>query len=434
MGGEVLNITILLKQHVGGLCKAIVTEGQEVKRGELIAIPDGLGSNIHSSVSGKIKRIEEDRVIIEADEKQSSKYVKIKVYDDYLESVKAAGVVGSGGAGFPTYIKLNVNLENGYVIANCVECESALHHNIKLLEDNPEIVIKGIKYAMKITKAPKAYIAIKEKNTKAIDSIKGCLSGADDIEIKKLKDIYPMGEERAIIHAIFDKWLEPTQLPLEANCVVLNAETLSNITRAIENRKPVIDKDITVVGKIKGGNKAHVLFQVPIGMPIANLIEKCGGIDGEYGEIIIGGPYTGKAEDINNAFVTKMSGGSIVTIPFPKYEGPVGLLVCACGANEERLRDIAEKMGAEVVGVVECKNVIDVRGAKKCKTPGDCPGQAQKIMSLKKNGAKRVIISNCSDCSNTVMCCAPKIGVPVYHHTDHVFRTLDYPLTRRLSL
>jgi len=428
-----LNISILLKQHIGGPCKAIVKEGERVKRGQLIGVPEGLGANIHSSVSGVVEKIEEDRIIISADEKQSEDYVKIDECDDYLKIIENAGIVGAGGAGFPTHIKLNANLKNGYVIANCVECETALHHNIRLIEEDPEIVIKGIKYAMEITKAPKAYIAIKSKNTKAINSLKRYLDGTE-IEIKELKDMYPMGEERAILHAIFGKWLEPNQLPLEANSVVLNTETLANIARAIEYRKPVIDKDITIIGKLKTGNEPNTLFQIPIGTPIKNLIDQCGGIDGEYGEVIIGGPYTGKSDDLDSALLTKVSGGAIITIPFPKYNGPVGLLVCACAADEERLRDVAEKMGSKVTGVEECKNIVKVKGANKCKTPGDCPGQAEKIIALKRSGAERVIIANCSDCSNTVMCCAPKMGIPVYHHTDHVFRTLDYPLTRRLPM
>lgn len=428
-----MNISILLKQHIGGPCKAIVKEGERVKRGQLIGVPEGLGANIHSSMSGVVEKIEEDRIIISPDEKQSEDYVKLDECDDYLKIIENAGIVGAGGAGFPTHIKLNANLKNGYVIANCVECETALHHNIRLIEEDPEIVIKGIKYAMEITKAPKAYIAIKGKNTKAINSLKRHLDGTE-IEIKELKDMYPMGEERAILHAIFGKWLEPNQLPLEANSVVLNTETLANIARAIEDRKPVIDKDITIIGKLKTGNEPNTLFQIPIGTPIKNLIDQCGGIDGEYGEVIIGGPYTGKSDDLDSALLTKVSGGAIITIPFPKYNGPVGLLVCACGGDEERLRDVAEKMGSKVTGVEECKNVVKVKGANKCKTPGDCPGQAEKIIALKRSGAERVIISNCSDCSNTVMCCAPKMGIPVYHHTDHVFRTLDYPLTRRLPM
>lgn len=429
-----MNISILLRQHIGAPCEAIVAPGDDVQRGQLVAIPSGLGANIHSSFSGKVKEIGEDRIIIDAFNEQNLDYVKLEESDTYLKMIESAGIVGAGGAGFPTHVKLNANLEDGYVIANCVECEPALHHNRKLLEENPALIVNGVKYAMKITKAPKAIIAIKEKNSKAIEAVRSCLSDSDAIEIMSLKDIYPVGEERAIVHEVLGQWLEPSQLPLEANCVVINAETLSHITRAIEERKPFIDKDFTVAGKLRTGNKPQVYLQVPIGTPIQSLIEKSGGIDGEYGEIIIGGPYTGKSENLDTALVTKTSGGALVTIPLPKFEGPVGLLVCACSADEDRLRDIADKMGAEVTGVVECKNIVETKGAKKCKTPGDCPGQAEKIIQLKNSGAERVIIANCSDCSNTVMCCAPDMGVPVYHHTDHVFRTLDYPLTRRLPM
>jgi len=423
-----------LKMHVGAPSTAIVKETQIVKRGECIANPEGLGAKIHSSVTGKVTKITENEILILADENQNTEYIKIKKCEKIEDTAYEAGIVGAGGAGFPTHIKLKSQIPDGYVIANCVECEPALHHNIEVLEKNPACIISGLRYAMKATGAPKGYIAVKDKNKNAIESVKKALSGSSDIEVKELRDIYPMGEERALIHEIFGTWLNPDQLPFEAKCVVLNGETLENLTNAIEERKPVIDKDVTIVGKLKGGNGSHVFLQVPVGTSVKDLIEKAGGIDGEYGEIIIGGPYTGKAEDVEKAVITKTSGGAIVTIPLPKYEGPIGLLVCACGADEARLRDIAAKMHSEVVGVTTCKNVVQVRGLNKCLTPGDCPGQAEGIIYLKKQGAKRILISNCSDCSNTVMCCAPKMGIPVYHHTDHVFRTIDYPLTRRLPM
>ncbi|MBY7023528.1 proline reductase-associated electron transfer protein PrdC, partial [Clostridium botulinum] len=186
-----------------------------------------------------------------ADENDSKDFVKIKECDNILETIAEAGIVGAGGAGFPTHIKLKADIPDGYVIANCVECEPALHHNIAFIEKEPDTIIKGLRYAMKATNAPKGYIAIKGKHENAIKILKDHLKGASDIEVKELQDIYPMGEERAIIHAILGKWLEPTQLPLEAKCVVINGETLANITRAVEDRKPVIDKDITIIGKLK---------------------------------------------------------------------------------------------------------------------------------------------------------------------------------------
>lgn len=422
-----------LKMHVGALSKAIVNAGDAVKRGQCIAEPMGLGAKIHSSVSGIVDNVTSSEIIIKADEEQSQEYIKIKKCDSIKDTCFEAGVVGAGGAGFPTHIKLNASIPDGYVIANCVECEPILGHNIAMLEQNPDVVLRGIQYAMDAVNSKNAIIAIKSKNEKAIKSLKTALSKFNNIKIKELDDIYPMGEERAIINQIFDKWLEPTQLPLEASSVVLNCETLCNITRAVEDGKPVIDKDVTVGGKLNNHKNENIFFEVPIGTPVSEMIERCGGIDGEYGEILLGGPYTGSSGSLENDVVTKMLGGIIATIPFPHFEGKVGLLVCACGANEKRLRDIASKMGAEVVEVLPCKNIENIRGANKCKTPGKCPGQAAVVLKFKKAGAERLIIANCSDCTNTVMNSAPQLGLGVYHHTDHVFRTVNHELTRRLK-
>lgn len=361
-----------LKMHVGSPCEPIVNKGDRVERGQCIAEPNkGLGARIHSSVTGSVSEVNENEIVILAEEHQSTDYLKIKECNSIIDYVFEAGIVGAGGAGFPTHVKLKAEIPDGYIIANCVECEPLLKHNIRLLEEDPEIVLKGIRYAMEATKAPKAYIGIKEKNKEAIESVKKALNGDTSIEVKSLQDLYPMGEERALIHAIFGNWLNPDQLPLEAKCVVLNTETLANIKRAVEDRKPVIDKDITVAGKLKNDTESNVFFQVPVGTPINELIEKCGGIDGNYGELVVGGPYTGKAEVVDNAIVTKTSGGAIVTIELPEFNGNLGLLICACGANEDRLRDLAGKMKANVMGAVECKNVVHVKNALKCKTPGD---------------------------------------------------------------
>ena len=361
-----------LKMHVGAPCEPIVKVGEEVKRGQCIANPNkGLGAKIHTSVTGKVKEITETEIIIDRIANQDSDYIKITACDSIVDTVFEAGIVGAGGAGFPTHVKLKAEIPDGYIVANCVECEPLLKHNIKLLEENSEIVIKGIRYAMKATCAKEAYIGVKAKNKLAIESLKKALAGVSDIKIKELQDLYPMGEERALIHGIFGTWLEPTQLPLEAKCVVLNTETLANITRAVEEGKPVIDKDFSVAGKLKSGKDTKVFFQVPVGTKISELIEKAGGIDGEYGEVVLGGPYTGSAIELKGAEVTKTSGGAIATIKLPEFTGKLGLLVCACGANEDRLRDIASKMNSNIVGAVECKNIDHVKGALKCKTPGD---------------------------------------------------------------
>ena len=192
---------------------------------------------------------------------------------------------------------------------------------------------------------------------------------------------------------------------------------------------------MTVRGKLNGGNEAHVFFDVPVGVSVGEMIEKAGGIDGKYGEIIMGGPFTGKATTFD-APITKTTGGIIVTMEFPDLHGAtIGLLVCACGGDEARMRDIAEKMNAKVVSVARCKQAAEMKnGALKCERPGNCPGQVKNSMQFKKDKCEYIVIGNCSDCSNTVMGSAPKMGLKVFHQTDHVMRTIGHPLYRYLRV
>ncbi|MGB9813020.1 MAG: proline reductase-associated electron transfer protein PrdC [Thermovenabulum sp.] len=424
-------IFIQLQQHIGAPAIPQVKVGDKVKKGQLIAVPNGLGANIHASLYGEVININEKFIEILADDEQPEEFVPIKETNSILEAIKEAGIVGMGGAGFPTHVKMNVNLEGGYVIANGIECEPLLSHNVRQMEQKPELIYKGLKYAMEVTNASKGFIAIKEKNKKAIEAMKSVIDD-DRIEIKMMPDIYPMGEERALVRDILGVLLRPDQLPSAAKAVVTNVETLSRIAEAVDFRKPVISKNVTVVGRLKSGREPLVFFDVPIGTPISELIEQAGGIEGEYGEIIMGGPFTGKSVGLD-AVVIKTTGGVIVTDPLPKEKRKIGLLVCGCGANEARLREVAEKMGAPVAGVERCKQVMDVKGGIKCENPGNCPGQAEKILKLKKAGAEVVLVGTCSDCTNTVMGVAPKLKLPVYHHTDHVLRTVGHKLVRRLN-
>lgn len=419
-----------LQQHIGAPCSPLVAEGDMVERGQLIAAPSRLGANIHASVKGKIVSVSETNITIEADEEQTESYVPIQE-GSIVEMIAQAGIVGMGGAGFPTHVKMNVDLNGGVVIANGVECEPLLKHNLQQMKKQADVMYRGLKYAMQATNAAKGIFAVKAKNKEAVDALKAVIDD-DKITVATLPDMYPMGEERAIIREILGVTLAPDQLPSAAQAVVSNVETLIKICEAVELKKPVMTKNITVVGQLKNGHQSIVFEEVPIGTPISELIERAGGIDGAYGEIIMGGPFTGQSVELD-AVVTKTSGGIIVTMPLPNEKRKMGLLVCACGANEARLRDVAAKMGAPVVGVQRCKQVMDVKNAIKCENPGNCPGQAEKILKLKKDGAEVVLVSNCSDCTNTVMGVAPKLKIPVYHHTDHVMRTVGHRLIRRLK-
>ena len=388
-------IKIPLKMHVGGPCSPIVKVGDRVLRGQLIAEPSGLGANIHASYTGEVTAVTETDIVIKADDKQNfDEYVKIPDTKTNLEAIAAAGVVGAGGAGFPTAVKLKTEIPQGCFIANCAECEPLLAHNIHQIETDAAQLVRGVKYAMEITKAPKGYIAIKPKHKKAvIELIKACRN-EDNIDVFRLPDMYPAGDERVIVREVMGIELEPGQLPGTVGACIDNAETLKNIVLAIEERKPVIDKDITVSGRV--AHKESVFVDVTIGTPMGDLIERAGGFINPHGEIVVGGPQTGRTGSEETP-VTKTSGGCLVAMPFPQEKRKAGILICECGGSEERLTQVAEAMGAEVVSKERCKRMVEVNGRYRCGLPGKCPGQAEKVMALKRGGAEVLVVGTCSE-------------------------------------
>ncbi|NLY77054.1 MAG: proline reductase-associated electron transfer protein PrdC [Tissierellia bacterium] len=384
-----------LRQHVGAPCTPVVEVGEEVKRGQRIAESNGLGANIHSSVNGKVVAVNENEIVIEADENQPKDYLPIKDTEDPLEAIMEAGIVGAGGAGFPTHVKLKSKIPGGYAIVNAAECEPILGHNINYIEENAEKIISGLKIIMNLTEAAHGIIALKEKYKNAISKLEAVID-SDNIEIKYLPDMYPAGDERVIVREFLGVELAPGQLPGEANAVIQNVETVKNIALAVEDRKPVIDKDVTVGGRVKNAQGGTVFMDVPIGYPVKKLIEKAGGFVEPYGEIVLGGPFTGKHGEENDP-ITKITGGVLVTMPFPQDKRKFGILACECGAQEPRLREIVEAMGGTVVAEEKCKRMKEVNGRFRCELPGICPGQATTVLNLKKKGAEVIIAGSCSD-------------------------------------
>ncbi len=425
-----------LKQQIGAPGVPVVSVNKRVKRGQMIAArpEDALGANLYASVSGKVCDVTEKSVFILADPEQSKEYVRL-AKETPLELIKEAGIVGLGGAGFPTYAKFSRPFEKGgTVIINAAECEPILTHNMARIEERPEQVLRGLLIAMEAANAEYGVIAIKKCHGKAIRKLKEA-NHSGNIRLALLEDVYPMGEERAIIREVFGRVLPVTALPLEAGAIVINAETACRIQEAVDDRKPLIDKDVTVGGKIAGnpeGKLVQVFLDVPIGKKVSGLFERAGGLAEHYGELIMGGPFTGKRTYPDDP-VIKTTGGLIAAECFPKGPEKIGLLVCACGAGKERLEQLAESLGSQVTGVEYCKQAKPVKGSLKCENPGKCPGQVQKVLALKKSGAQALLISNCTDCTNTVMSCAPKLGLPVYHCTDGALRAVNHKLIRKIA-
>lgn len=423
-----------LKQNIGEAAVPTIVKGETIVRGQLIASKgeNSLGANLFSSVSGVVTEVGKEQISILAEEEQSRSYMALKA-DIPLELVEEAGIVGLGGAGFPSYAKLARPLEQGgTVIVNAAECEPILSHNILAIEKDPEKLLRGLEIAMQIVSAENGVVAIKEKHQKAVERLSNTINTKKNIRIVLLPDLYPMGEERAVIREVLGDLLPVDSLPIRENAVVLNAETVCRIQEAVDLKKPLIDKNLTVGGKIRGNqNLIQVFEDVPLGMSVGDVFEMAGGVAEEYGEIIMGGPFTGKRTSLE-APIVKTTGALIAAECFMKGPEKIGLLVCACGADRERLEEIAADLGSQVVGIEYCKQAKEIKNTRKCENPGRCPGQVQKVMTLKKNGAQAVLISNCTDCSNTVMSCAPKMGLAVYHCTDGALRAVNHPLIRRI--
>lgn len=388
-------ISIPLKQHVGSLNQPIVEVGDVVERGELLAIPTKLGANIFSGFSGEVAEVNENYIVINCSSDQDfDHFVPLKDKKTPLEMVEEAGIVGAGGAGFPTAIKLKNQIPDGVFIANAVECEALLCHNMEEIDEEVELLIKGIHYCMDITKAPRAVIAIKEKHAKEIALLNEALKEETQIELFLLPNLYPAGDERVLVREIKGVTLQPGQLPIEAGVIVDNIETIKRVAEAIDFKKPFIDKDVTVAGRVKDGTT--VLRNVPIGTPVGELIQAAGGYEHPHGEIVIGGPMTGQTGNEQSS-VTKTTGGVLVAMPFPQTKKKMGLLVCECGGSEARMRHIAAEMGTTVVAVERCKRMVEVNGRYRCSLPGVCPGQAEAVLSLRKKGAESLMVGTCSN-------------------------------------
>lgn len=422
-----------LMQGIGSKSEAIVSKGNQVSRGQRIAkCPENqLGNNIHTSVSGIVEEVTANTVYIRSVGEQTTDYLPLQS-ETPLDLIREAGIIGLGGAGFPTATKLAHTFESeGVILVNAAECEPILTHNIERIEQHAAQIVKGIQIVMSVTHAKKAIIGIKGHHQQAITALNKEIDPTV-MSIHPLPNLYPVGDERAIVRECLGKLIAVDELPLVANAIVINLETIARVQEAVELKKPLIDKDLTIAGKLVENGQIKPFLNVPLGMKIADLFLMAGGIGDDYGEIVRGGPFTGSRTGLDEV-LTKTTGGLIATEDFWRGPEKIGLLVCACGAKSERMQEIADSMGSEVVQIEYCKQAISVKGQLKCQNPGICPGQVQKVMALKKAGAQALLISNCTDCSNTVMSCAPKMKLPVYHTTDGSLRSCNLKLFRKMK-
>lgn len=320
-------VVIPLSQHIGAPCKLNVSIGQEIKRGEVIGTPEGfVSAPVHSSVSGKVIAIGEfpnamgrmvTSVVIENDGKDE--WTVLKDNPDYLNlppeelknKVRDAGIVGMGGAAFPTHVKLSPPKEKpiDVVILNGAECEPYLTADYRLMIERPRDVVEGLKVLMKILGVNKGFIGIENNKPDAIEEMKKAASEEANIQVCALEVKYPQGAEKMLIKAITNREVPARGLPMDAGVVVQNIGTAVAIYEAVRYGKPLVERVVTVTGE---GIKEPKNLLVRIGTLVSDLINECGGFKSSIAKVISGGPMMGFALYSLEVPVTKGTSGILV--------------------------------------------------------------------------------------------------------------------------
>ena len=300
-----------LSQHIGAPAKPVVKKGDRVLVGQRIAEAGGfVSAHIHASVSGTVKNIEPrltagstkaESIIIENDgeyevmERPAPANWQEMDRKDLLEVIQDAGIVGMGGAGFPTHVKLSPKNPDSidYIIVNGSECEPYLTSDYRRMLEEPEKVVTGLEIVLHMFPQASGIIAIEDNKPEAIRIMKEQTADHPKIQVNVMKTKYPEGAERQLIYANTGRYINSGMLPADAGCIVHNVDTVTAIYKAVVEGVPLIDRIITISGDDIVDPKN---FKVLLGTSLQELIEAAGGyLDGEPEKIISGGPMMGKA-------------------------------------------------------------------------------------------------------------------------------------------
>ncbi len=299
-----------LQQHIGAALKPLVSVGDTIKVGQKIADSDAFMSvPVHSSVSGKVTAIKHrlhpggdkiDAIFVEND-MEYTVHESVKPVDGFekmskdelLAVIREKGLVGMGGAGFPTFIKLNPKQKIDYLILNGAECEPYITADHRRMLENPGEIIEGIKISMQVLGIEKAYIGIEANKPDCAKALAEFIKDDSRIEIRMLKTKYPQGAEKQLISAIAKRRVPSGKLPADVGVVVMNVGTAYDMWNAFVNGMPVVRRFVTVSGDCV--NKP-MNFDAPIGVPIEFFFEQAGGFSKDPKKIICGGPMMGIAQ------------------------------------------------------------------------------------------------------------------------------------------
>jgi len=318
-------VVLPLSQHIGVKANSIVTAGQSVLCGQKVAEANGnISANIHSPISGLVEKISlhlhpngsiVESIFIKNDFKNttlpkssSKKNVSDLTATEIVSAVREAGIVGLGGAAFPTHVKLSCGKPIKTIIINGTECEPYLTADYRIMLEYPEKIIMGALAISKCTGATEVIIVVEDNKKEAVETLKQYASALPSFKIVSLPSKYPQGSEKHIIYAIKGIEVPPGALPSDVGCIVDNVSTCAAICDCLEMGYPLTHRVITV----SGGAFSHAQdYRVPIGTPISHIIEQHGGFASSPNRILLGGPMMGLAQ---------------VSLDVPVIKGTNGLL------------------------------------------------------------------------------------------------------------
>jgi Na+-translocating ferredoxin:NAD+ oxidoreductase subunit C len=339
-------VVIPLSQHIGAPAKPLVKVGDLVKTGQMIAEPGGFVSiPMHASITGKVTKIEKFphpagglQMAVEITAEGPEEWVELTDDANYLslspdemkKRIAAAGVCGMGGAGFPTHVKLSPPSDKKIdtVILNGVECEPYLTSDHRLMLERGADILSGLRIIMKVLGAQRGFIGIEQNKPDAIKLMEGLVKSESAIKVVPLKVKYPQGAEKQLIYAATKRKV-PNKggLPMEVGVVVQNVGTAAAIYEAVRFQKPLVERVIAVTGSIV---KKPSNFMARVGTSFAELIELCGGVQGEIGKVISGGPMMGFALSTLDTPMAKGSSGLVLMSP-QEAETPPEATCLHCG-------------------------------------------------------------------------------------------------------
>ena len=298
-----------LSQHIGAPSVPCVKKGDTVLAGQKIADAGGFVSvPLHASVSGTVKVIEKrlnatgsmvDCIVIENDQQyQETEFQEARLEDltkeEILNRIKEGGVVGMGGAGFPTHVKLAPKDPSKieYILVNGAECEPYITSDYRRMIEEPEKVVKGLQVILTLFDSAKGYICIEDNKPDCIAKMKELVKDIDRIEVKEMMTKYPQGGERTLIYAATGREINSTMLPADVGCVVDNVETVISVYKAVILGRPVNSRVVTVTGD---GIKEPKNLLVLAGTDMSELVDAAGGLKAKIAKAISGGPMMGFA-------------------------------------------------------------------------------------------------------------------------------------------